>query len=120
VQKNKRPGGQKTPTRGGWTIFFQCLILIFFLTNDWFFYFLRYFLYQLNDFFQWTYILMWIFFLLTFEILDANLSIRFFVQNQRKTFSDPDLRYGTVRSKIWSLNGKNLREMKFLKNLWKN
>ncbi len=51
-----------------------------------------------------------IFFLLTFEVLDANLSIRFFDQNQRKKFSDPDLRYGTVRFKIWSLNVKNLRE----------
>ncbi len=65
---------------------------------------------------------MWIFFLLTFEILDANLSIRFFVQNQRKTFPDPDLRYGTVRyaPQFGHSMEKIYAKMKFLKNLWKN
>ncbi len=58
VQKNKRPGGQKTPTRGGWTIF-VCLFQYFFWTLIDF----AIFFVSVEDIFQWTYIFVHIFFL---------------------------------------------------------
>jgi len=66
VQKNKRPGGRKTPTRGGWTIFLY-VFLIFFLTNNWFFLFYSIFVPVKWLFCQWRYILMWIFFFINVE-----------------------------------------------------
>ncbi len=79
VQKNKRPGGQKTPTRGGWTISIY-VFLIFFLTRDWFFHFFYSNLYYLNNFLVNELLFSWEFsFLLTCKILDANLSSQFFV-----------------------------------------
>ncbi len=56
VQKNKRPGGQKTPTRGGWTI----LYVYFSIFSSYWLIFLCFFV-TVEDFFQWTYILMRIF-----------------------------------------------------------
>ncbi len=79
VQKNKRPGGQKSSYKRRLNYFFYVFFWYFFWLVIDFSIFYSIFVPVEWLFCQRTYILMRIFFLFTFKILDANLWNRFFV-----------------------------------------